>query len=76
MASKVIEYVRHARQRMKWRKISEEEVRLTLDNPDKLILLEENKHHAYKVMNTRNIRVTYRLLKDSFVVLTVVDKSD
>ena len=73
---KTIRYVRHARRRMKWRKISEEEVVRTLNNPDKIEALEENKYHAYKLMGPKNIRVTYRLSVDEVVVLTVVDKTD
>lgn len=73
---KTIVYVRHARRRMKWRKISEEEVVRTLNNPDKIEALEENKYHAYKLMGPKNIRVTYRLSVDEVVVLTVVDKTD
>ena len=73
---KKIGYVRHARRRMKWRRISEEEVVKTLNNPDKTEALEENKYHAYKSIGPKNIRVTYRLSVDEVVVLTVVDKSD
>lgn len=32
---KALRFVRHVRRRMKWRRISEEEVMLTLSNPDK-----------------------------------------
>ena len=73
---KTIGYVRHARRRMKWRKISEEEIRRTLNNPDQVTPLEDNKYHAYKIIESRNIRVTYRLLTDALIVLSVVDKSD
>ena len=74
--SKAVIYVRHARRRMQWRRISEEEVIQTLNNPDKIVPLEENKYHVYKMIGVRNIRVTYKLSGEDIVVLTVVDKSD
>ena len=73
---KNIGYVRHARRRMKWRKISEEEVAQVLNDPEQTVPLEENKYHAYKIIGPRNIRVTYRMIDGEIVVLTVVDKSD
>ena len=73
---KTLKYVRHARRRMKWRKISEEEVVRTLNDPGKVEALEENKYHAYKSIGSKNVRVTYRLSVDEIVILTVVDKSD
>ncbi|MDO8674686.1 MAG: DUF4258 domain-containing protein [Candidatus Omnitrophota bacterium] len=73
---KTIEYVRHARRRMKWRQISEEEVVRTLSSPDKTVVLEDNRYHVYKVIGSRNVRVTYRLSAGKVMVLTVVDKSD
>ena len=71
-----IDYIRHARRRMKWRKISEDEVTQTLNQPDKTFFLGEDKYHAYKIMGLRNIRVTYRSSGQDIIVLTVVDKSD
>lgn len=73
---KSIECGRHARRRMKWRSISEEDVKQVLNNPDQIVALEENKWHACRAMGSRNIRVTYRISGDELIVLTAVDKSD
>ena len=42
----MIVFDRHAKRRMKWRKISEEEVYFTLGNPDKI---EESIRGIYKM---------------------------
>ena len=76
MAHKVVVYTRHAKRRMKWRKISEEEIISTLSDPDEIQPLEDGKEHVYKTLEGRYIRVTRRELESEIVVITVVDKSD
>ena len=61
---------------MKWRRISENEVMQTLSRPDKTVPLGQDKYHAYKIMGSRNIRVTYKRFAEDITVLTVGDKSD
>ena len=73
---KFIIYARHARRRMKWRKISEEEVEQTLRNPDKIDSLPDGRQNAFKVIGERYIRVSYRDLEMEKIVISAVDKND
>jgi len=41
-----IKYTRHAKRRMKWRKISEDEIKLTLAMPDKIEKV-DNRQNAF-----------------------------
>ena len=67
---------RHARRRMKWRKISEEEVEQTLRNPDKIDSLPDGRQNAFKAIGQRYIRVSYRDLEMEKIVISAVDKND
>ena len=56
----IIEYTRHARRRMKWRKISESEVELAINAPDKVEPTEKKRHNAYRTIKGKVLKVTYR----------------
>ena len=71
-----IKYTRHARRRMRWRKISELEVEQTLKNPDKIDFQQEGRKNAFKRLGLRYIRVTYCEQGNSQVIISVVDKLD
>jgi len=60
---------------MKWRKISEEEVRLTLSNPDKVETSIKGRINVYKTIGERYIKVTCKELPDEILVISVIDKS-
>lgn len=55
---KTVRFDRHARRRMKWRKISEEEVNLTLNYPDKTEKSEKGRINMFKAIGTKYIKVT------------------
>ncbi len=76
MVEKEIKYDRHARRRMKWRKISQAEVEQTLKEPDKTESTKEGRRNAFKTIGDRYIKVTYRELKDEILIISTVDKSD
>jgi hypothetical protein len=61
---------------MKWRKISEKEVELTLGAPDKIEPTVKDRKNAYKRIGKRYLKVTYKELQDTRVVITIVDKAD
>jgi len=65
---------RHAKRRMKWRKISEEEVRLTLSKPDKVETSIKGRINFCKAIAERYIKVTCKELPDEILVISVVDK--
>lgn len=74
--SKGLKYDRHARRRMKWRKISEQEVEATLREPDKLESTAAGRMNAFKQLGSRYIKVTYKKFSDEILVISAVDKSD
>ncbi len=76
MVGKIIKYVRHARRRMKWRRISEPEVEQTLGNPDKIDIAQKGRKNAFKKVGKRYIRVSYRETENKIIVVSAVDKSD
>ncbi|MEW6003524.1 MAG: hypothetical protein AB1638_12885, partial [Nitrospirota bacterium] len=59
----------------KWRKISEDEVNLTLSSPDKTEQSIKGRINIYKAIGTRYIKVTYKEFADEILVISVVDKS-
>ena len=70
-----IRFDRHAKRRMKWRRISEKEVYLTLENPDKIEESIKGRINAYKIIDQRHIKVTYKKISEEILVISVVDKS-
>lgn len=59
---------------MKWRKISEEEVNLTLNNPDKIEQSVRGRVNVYKAISERYIKVTYKKFPEEVLIISVVDK--
>ena len=72
---KALRFDRHARRRMKWGRISEEEVTLTLSSPDKTEQSIKGRINVYKTIGTRYIKVTYKEFSDEVLIISVVDKS-
>lgn len=73
---KIIKYTRHARRRMKWRKISEFEIRQTVEYPDKIELDHEGRKNAFKMLSGRYLRTTYREIENEIIIVSVVNKLD
>lgn len=73
--NKPVRFDRHVRRRMKWRKISEEETYLVLENPDKIETSIQGRVNAYKSMGRRCIKVTYKEFPGEILIISVVDKS-
>ena len=71
---KSIKYDRHARRRMKWRKISNEEVENVLKSPDKIEQTEKGRINAFKIIGDRHLKVTYREFDVHILVISAVDK--
>jgi hypothetical protein len=66
-------YTRHARQRMKQRKIKPEQVEETLEIPDELLPGDNGQEIAIKQYGNREVRVVYEETDvDSVVVYTVM----
>ena len=70
-----IYFSRHAKKQMKWRKISESEVEETLSNSE----INENsikgRRNAFKYINQRYLKVTYKKDNDKIIIITAIEKS-
>ena len=63
---------RHANKRMKERKVTEKEVEFVLENPDYSEKSIKQRYNAFKLLNGRYLRVTYKRELDHTLVITVV----
>jgi hypothetical protein len=68
---KQFQYDRHAKRRMKDRKVNQEEVELTIENPDFLKPSIKGRRNAFKFINERYLRVTFKEALDHFFIITV-----
>jgi len=74
--AKPLRYDRHARRRMKWRKISEQEVEAVLAKPDIMEKAEHGGINALRRLGGRSIKVTYKDLGEEMLIISAVDKTD
>lgn len=70
-----IKFTRHAKRRMKWRKVSIEEVESVIKKPDKSEKSYNQRINVYKKIKGRIFKVSYLIKKNQIIVITVVDKS-
>ena len=70
----IIEYTRHARRRMKWRKISEAEIELATYSPDDSEPTEKNRINAFKKIEDKILKVTYQKHDDRIQIITALCK--
>lgn len=73
---KPISFDRHARRRMKWRKISEQEVEQVINIPDRSEPTEKGRINVFKLVNNKLIKVTYKEFESEILVITAVVKSE
>jgi hypothetical protein len=64
----------HVKRRMRWRRISEEEVSLTIENPDRIEESIRGRTNVYKLIGERYIKVTYKEFSDQTLVISAVEK--
>ena len=74
--SSPIRYDRHARRRMRWRRISETAVEDTVADPDRVEPSIRGRTNAYKQIGDRQIRVTFVETENGILIITVVDRTD
>lgn len=65
---------RHARRQMKWRGITEDEVKNVLAHPDKVEDSIGERKNAFKHCGKRSLKVTFVHERDTVVVITAIDK--
>lgn len=68
---KPLKFDRHAKRRMKEREVMEEEVELTINAPDFNEQSVRGRTNAFKFINDRFLRVTYREELDHILIITV-----
>ncbi|MBI3585315.1 MAG: DUF4258 domain-containing protein [Nitrospinae bacterium] len=68
---KPIKYDRHARRRMKEREVTEEEVGITMNEPEYIEPSIKERKNAYKFINYRFLRVTFKEEYDHLLIITV-----
>ena len=67
-------FSRHARRQMKWRKITENEVRSAINNPDSLVNTAKERKNAFKIIDGRPLKVTYKAENETITVVTAIEK--
>jgi hypothetical protein len=72
---KNVRFDRHARRRMKWRKISEEEVLRALNRPERVEQSIRGRVNVYKAVGAKHLKVTYREFSEEILVISVMDKA-
>ncbi len=73
--SKPIRFDRHAKRRMKWRKISEEDVLDALNRPERIEQSIRGRGNVYKAGGAKHLKVTYREFSEEILVISVMDKA-
>ena len=68
---KPIKYDRHAKRRMKDRHVIEADVKLAIENTDFLEQSIKGRLNAFKFVNGRYLRVTFKEEPDHILVITV-----
>ena len=75
LMEKNVRFDRHARRRMKWRKISEEEVLDALNRPERIEQSIRGRVNVYKTVGAKHLKVTYREFSEEILVISVMDKA-
>ncbi|MCD6472411.1 DUF4258 domain-containing protein [Candidatus Aerophobetes bacterium] len=70
-----VKYTRHAKRRMKWRRISEEEIKKALEEPDRKESCGEKRINAFKSVGKKLLKVSYVIEADEIVIISAVDKN-
>lgn len=65
-------FSRHAKRRMQWRQILEEEVKAVITSPDRLMETAKGRMNAWKQVNQKLLKVTYKMEHDTITIVTVI----
>lgn len=61
---------------MRWRKISEKEVEVAINNPDKLENTVKGRKNAFKTVEGRLLKITYKPEDGDVIVITTIAKGE
>jgi hypothetical protein len=70
-----IYFSRHAKRQMKWRDISEQEVKDVILSPEKAEESVKDRKNAFKHIGRKWLKVTFKQESDKVTIVTVIDKS-
>jgi hypothetical protein len=76
LGHKKVRLSRHARRQMKWRNITEKEIRDTLGDPDRLEDSIKDRKNAFKTVGNRRLKITYKLENDAILIVTTMAKGE
>ncbi len=65
---------RHAKRQIKWRKITEKEIKDTINNPDRLEDSIKGRKNAYRAIGNRLLKITYKIENGDIIVITAMVK--
>lgn len=71
-----IVFSRHARRQMKWRRITEKEVKSSIGNPDRLVDTIKGRKNAFKIFGSRHLKITYKEEDEIITVITALVKGE
>ena len=71
-----IKFSRHAKRQMKWRKITEKEVKMAINNPDKLEDSIKKRKSAFKAIKGRLLKITYKPEDGDVIAITTIAKGE
>ena len=71
-----LKFSRHARRQMRWRMITEEDVKVVIDNPDRLEDTIKGRKNAFKALGDKALKITYKCEDDNIIVITAMVKGD
>jgi hypothetical protein len=69
-------FSRHARRQMKWRKITEKEVKSAIGDPDMLVDTIKGRKNAFIIIGSRHLKITYKAEDGTITVITAMVKGE
>ena len=69
-------FSRHAKRQMKWRKVTEIEMKSVIDDPDTVADTIKKRKNAFKLTGGRNLKITYKPEDGSLTIITVMVKGE
>jgi hypothetical protein len=69
-----LKFSRHAKRQMKWRMITEDDIKLAINNPDRIEDTIRGRKNVFKTLEDRTLKVTYKQEDQDLVVITALVK--
>jgi len=69
-----MKFSRHARRQMKWRKISEDDIGDVVNSPDYFEYSGHDRINAFKMIQGRLLKITYKSEGNEIIVITAMVK--